>query len=253
MFNNKHIVNLKTPSSTNVIPLYIFQTFFTKKLSPNMQESVNLLRTTNPEFKYSLYDDNDCYNFILNNFPPSVADAYLRLIPGAYKADLWRYCILYMHGGIYLDIKYRPVNGFKFINLIDREHFVLDIPYSWSRKEYGIYNAFIVCKRHNKILLDCINQIVLNVKNNFYGTSPLEPTGPLLLGLVYKSYNDITTLDMYLSLHINYKKLQFQQEENIVYNNINILKIYNTYRSEQKKNTKLTYSQLWNKRNIYII
>jgi len=239
---------------STTIPLYIYQTFYTKNLSKDMQESVDLIKNTNPEFTYILADDDECYNFILNNFPPSVADAYLRIIPGAYKADLWRYCILYTYGGIYLDIKYKPVNNFKFINLVDREHFVLDAPYSWNINNYGIYNAFMVCTSHNKILLDCINQIVLNVKNNFYGGSCLEPTGPLLLGSVYKSYKDITTIDMYLNISIktNPKILQFQLEESIIYDNIKILISYNTYRSEQKKNPKKPhYSKLWKKKLVY--
>jgi len=244
---NRPIINSKTPTPIpkSKIPLFIYQTFYTKNLSKDMQESVDLIKTTNPEFTYSLSDDDECYNFILNNFPPSVADAYLRMIPGAYKADLWRYCILYTYGGIYLDIKYRPVNNFKFINLVDKEHFVLDAMHSWGYDIYSIYNAFMVCTRHNKILLDCINQIVLNVKNNFYGKSPLEPTGPLLLSSIYKSYNDITEIDMYLDV-------QYSHEESIVYNNTKILTAYNTYRSEQKKNPKKPhYSLLWKNKLVY--
>jgi len=218
-----------------------------------MQETVDLLRMTNPEFTYSLSDDDDCYNFILNNFPPSVADAYLRLIPGAYKADLWRYCVLYTYGGIYLDIKYKPVDGFKFINLIDREHFVSDIAYSYRLKNYGIYNAFMVCKQHNKILLDCINQIVLNVKNKYYGESCLEPTGPYLLGTIYKSYYDITKLDMRLLIKINYKLLfTNQKDEYIMYDNMIILTAYDTYRIEQKKYKTPHYIQLWKDKRIYL-
>merc|ERR1719476_8124 len=32
-------------------------------------------------------------------------EAYKSLRPAAYKADLWRLCVLWMHGGIYLDQK----------------------------------------------------------------------------------------------------------------------------------------------------
>ena len=51
------------------------------------------------------------------------------MVPGAYKADLWRYCILYIYGGIYIDIKLEPINGFRFRELLDKEYFVLDCPY----------------------------------------------------------------------------------------------------------------------------
>ena len=58
----------------------------------------------NSEYEYNLCDSNERENFIKNNFPKKVYDAYCRLLPGIYKTDLWKYCILYMHGGIYTDI-----------------------------------------------------------------------------------------------------------------------------------------------------
>ena len=33
-----------------------------------------------------------------------VYDAYTRIKPGAFKSDLWRYCVLYVYGGFYIDI-----------------------------------------------------------------------------------------------------------------------------------------------------
>ena len=95
-------------NSTNSIniPLNIFQTYHTLDLPPRMRKSVNKLIKNNPEFTHYLYDDDDCRKFIKNNFPSNVVNAFDKLIPGAYKADLWRYCVLYIHGGIYLDIKY---------------------------------------------------------------------------------------------------------------------------------------------------
>lgn len=59
----------------------------------------------NPEYEYNMFDDDESLKFIKENFKKEVADAYENVIPGAYKADLWRYCVLYIHGGVYLDIK----------------------------------------------------------------------------------------------------------------------------------------------------
>jgi len=33
-----------------------------------------------------------------------VKEAYDALIPGAFKADLFRYCVLFIYGGVYADI-----------------------------------------------------------------------------------------------------------------------------------------------------
>jgi mannosyltransferase OCH1-like enzyme len=99
------------------MPLKIFQTWYTKDLPPKMKKVVENIKTNNPKFEHYLFDDNDCRVFIKEKFPEEVLDAYDRLIPGAYKADLWRYCVLYIHGGIYMDIKFKCVNGFKLIEL----------------------------------------------------------------------------------------------------------------------------------------
>jgi len=52
-----------------------------------------------------LFHDAECRDFIAQEYPPDVLMAYDRLIPTAFKADLWRYCVLYKYGGVYLDAK----------------------------------------------------------------------------------------------------------------------------------------------------
>jgi mannosyltransferase OCH1-like enzyme len=165
----------------NIIPLNIYQTWHTKNLPQKMLNNVNKIKLNNPAFKHHLYDDNDCRKFIQENYPDDVLNAFDNLVPGAYKADLWRYCILYKYGGIYLDIKYKPHNKFKLINLTEKEHLVLDID------NECIYNALMVCLPNNQELLTAIKSIVYNVKHKFYGNSSLEPTGPGLLKKIIKS------------------------------------------------------------------
>ena len=223
----------------SVIPLNIFQTWHTKTLPPLMYNAVNSIRITNPRFKYCLYDDNDCHEFIKNNFPEDVLYAYDNLIPGAYKADLWRYCILYKEGGIYLDIKYKPINKFKFINLTESEHWVLDAD------GHGIYNALIVCKPENPILLQAIHQIVENVKNKYYGSNCLEPTGPHLLA---KYFNQ----DQKNCFDMKHEFINNLNNRFIYFNKYAVLKSYNGYLDEHNHNKKVDYyGHLWSIKQIY--
>ena len=227
------------PTYNLVIPANIFQTWHTKVLPPLMNNAVEHIKKCNPNFHYELYDDNDCREFIKNNYNDFILNAYDSLIPGAYKADLWRYCVLYKKGGIYLDIKYQPVNGFKFINLLEKEHWVLDADRT------GIYNALMVCKPGNKILLYAINQIVRNVKHSYYGQNPLEPTGPLLLAK-YFTKDEKKLFDMYHNYFENY------DNRFIYFNNFIVLKSYNGYIEEHVKNKKVPhYGVLWNNKRIY--
>ena len=205
-----------------------------------MFESVNLIKNLNPRFNYQLFDDDDCREFIKNNFEERVLHAFDSLIPGAYKADLWRYCILYKNGGIYLDIKYRPLNNFRFITMTEKEHWVLDAD------KNGIYNALMVCRPGNEILLKAINKIVENVKTKFYGNSSLEPTGPLLLSSFF-SLKEKQLFDM------NHNTFISQKNRFIYFNNYLIFKSYNSYLNEHSNNQKVEhYSILWKKKQIYI-
>jgi len=164
------------------IPLKIYQTCHTKHMSENMKQAINNVKNNNPEFEHFLYEDNECLEFIKNNFDQSVFDAYNSLNSKTYKADLWRYCILYINGCIYLDVSLQPVN-FKFIDFIDQEYFVSDTALKCGNNFYlPIYNGLIIVRPKNEILLNCINNIVFNVKNKQYFDNPWAPTGPVLLG-----------------------------------------------------------------------
>jgi mannosyltransferase OCH1-like enzyme len=232
----KNTVLVQTPS---VIPLNIFQTWHTKDLPPYMKKCVQTIQDCNPEFQHFLYDDQECRDFISKNFDVDVLYAYDSLIPGAYKADLWRYCVLYKYGGIYIDIKYQCANGFKLIQLTDKEYYVKDR----EQNRDGIYNAFMICKAGEHIMEKCINQVVENVRNRFYGKSPLDITGPNMMTDLFTK-NEVRNL-VILYLHNNGK--------DIIYNGSVILSAYPEYRIEQKQFQKtLYYDYLWKKREVYV-
>ena len=237
-----HIQNYKLNKNRiyeSVIPLKIYQTWHTKNLPPLMKYNVEKLKRSHPRFEHFLFDDNDCREFIKNNFDAQVLNAFDNLIPGAFKADLWRYCILYINGGIYLDIKYSSVNHFRFIELTEKEHWVLDID------KNNIYNALIVSKPNNPILLNCINKVVENVKNKFYGSSCVDPTGPGLVKL-FLSKDDKARIEM------EHLWTRPTGDKFIIYKNISILKMYNNYYTEQNIYKKVAhYTELWSKQKVY--
>ena len=143
-------------------------------LPPKMYECVvsNLIHNrVGVDCVYYLYNDADCRAFIQSAFPPDVVAAYDRLIPTAFKADLWRYCVLYKYGGVYLDIKYRT-QGPTLREIVERwgggggdggddllclERDAVDL---WAPGHFGIHNAFIITKPKNPLFLECIFRIV---------------------------------------------------------------------------------------------
>ena len=233
--NNNITIN---DTYNSVIPLKIYQTWHSKDLPPIMSSCINELKYLNPEFEHIIYDYDDCRQFIQENYDERILNAYNKLIPQAFRSDLWRYCVLYKNGGIYLDVKFRCSKGFKLICLTEQEYFVRDLD------KVGIYNALICCKPGNPIMLNCINNIVYNVETNYYGYRDLCVTGPHLLGKFFTQVQKNTLqieLNVINNLHI------------IKFNNRYILGMYNEYREEQNKYKKneLSYGQLWNLKKIY--
>ena len=242
-------------SYNSVIPLNIYLTWSIKKLPEKMQENVDRMKKVNPEFNIQIFDCDERREFIKNNFPGDILTAYDTLKPGAYKADLWRLCILYIYGGIYADIKLNCINNFKFIALTEKEHFILDRPlffYNiWKKGQIGLYNALLVAKPKNEFLLICINKISENVKNKNYSYSRFYPTGPGLLGEEYIKMLRENKSTMEMEAELDKLDLCFDNDQ-IIFNNVIILNYYKEYRTEQKQFSKTaTYEEIYNLKQIY--
>jgi mannosyltransferase OCH1-like enzyme len=87
-----------------LIPNVVYQTWKTKKLPGQVQAQIDIMKSLNPEYTFNLFDDTEMNSWMEENVPADVLSAYKSLQVGAAKADLWRYCILFKMGGIYLDI-----------------------------------------------------------------------------------------------------------------------------------------------------
>jgi mannosyltransferase OCH1-like enzyme len=229
----------KQKNKQSVIPLNIYQVWHSKtELPKSVKESIELVKKQNPEFTHYLFDEKECRDFLKKNFSKQILNTYDKMIPHALKADLWRYCFLYKNGGIYLDSKYYCMNGFKFILLTDKEYFCRDVDLSLG----GIYNAILICKPKNKILLKAIKQVVKNVKNEYYGPAFHCPTGPGML----KSFFTQTQLDnLELTHEFVNDKLRF-----IKLDDYRILKYHENYTNEKtQKNNHWTIH--WKNRTMY--
>ena len=220
-----------------VIPLHIYQVWHDFKDMPSsVKESIDTLKEQNPEFEHHLYDETMCLTFIKNNFPKRVVQAFDKVVPYALKADIWRYCILYKKGGVYLDSKYYGINGFKLITLTDKEYFCRDVKIAHS----GIYNAFMICKPGNKKLLQTIKQFVKNTEDNYYGFTAVC-VGPLMMKQIF------TPKEM-KELVLESEKIT-DKERYITFHGKRILQRHLGYASAQSKKT--AWWQHWVNRTLY--
>lgn len=178
----------------NVIPKKIYQSWKTKNLPEKMQKIVEKTKQMNPEYEYELWDDSDCYNFLLQNFGKNYADAFDILIPGAFKCDFWRYAVLYVNGGIYMDLDMTPEVPFseiirkndQFVSIVD-----MKVP---QRHPCAIYQAFIACRPKHPIMLTSLQLTFYNIVSRRHDIDEkygnLGVTGPIVVGIAMNLYWD---------------------------------------------------------------
>ena len=185
-YYNSHMNRDFTPSIKNEnIPLNCFMCWNDKNMPPFMKQNVISLIKYNSAIRFHIYHELQGRSFIEKHFSERVLFAYDTLIPYSYKRDLWKYCVLYIRGGMYLDIKYNCVNGFQLQTLCSDEYVVLDRPGNWEPGTYGIHTGLIIVKPQNEIMNKCIDTIVENVTQKIYGWDNSYPTGAGLLGKIY--------------------------------------------------------------------
>jgi len=137
----------------------------------------NRLMSLSYEYRYVSTEAREEY--LRENAPKDVYEAYMKLTDGAAQADLWRVTTLYLQGGIYMDIDAtlvwplsRILNGVK------------DALYIKIKNDTEITNYFLATAPNNPHFKKVMDAIVHNIHNydpkvGVYGT-----TGP-------KVFNDM--------------------------------------------------------------
>lgn len=148
--------------NTNLIPKYVKDT----------------IKNLNPDYKYYLINFETgkqlINNYIDDAFDNKLKNSILQRLDTmpryCHKSDLLRYCLLYMFGGVYLDVDLEPLISFDEMN-VDNVDFMTSFgrggnPYIINNeKVYPITsNGFIISSKGNPILLDLINNIINNDK-----------------------------------------------------------------------------------------
>ena len=245
---------LKKEYKKQKIPKVIIQTYKSRIINDKaLYESILTFIELNPDYEYKFFDNIECRNFINENFEKTILDYYDKLIPGAFQADLFRYCYLYIHGGCYFDCKNilkKPISDL----LNDDDNLILcqDID------EDCYYNSIIISEPRNKIFMKAINIITNNIDNfdtlydlykkkvtlkkPYYGT--LNLTGPNLLYISSKGlidYDKNIKLRHYIDgSYKDYKNLK------IMFNNeLFALKSYYSWKESNNH-----YNKLWIKKEI---
>lgn len=243
--------NKSGPKEINGMPLAIYQSWQSHIVPKGMKQNILNTVANNPEFDYYLYSDADSRAFIKMYYDDDVVAAFDSLRPGAYKSDLWRYCILYKLGGVYFDIKMVPL--VPLYNLVEDNKYVFVKDFTVPGKKIlnmrdCVWNGLMISPPNNKIFKYCIDEVVESYKMRLYRNNPLDITGPCLLGRIIKTY-DPSNYFKYMILNIN------KENDRVIllYHNVPFFIVeYPEYRKEQQMFQKSThYHQAWHNKQVY--
>jgi glycosyltransferase involved in cell wall biosynthesis len=183
--NLDHLTKHYPTAVARKIPYNLFQTFETKDISPALQTFLDSWKERNPQYKYIFHDSNDRDQF-MKEFDIRAWKAYRRLLPGAFKADLWRCCVLYKYGGVYADIDMVCLGKIDdFLN--ETTEFVL----ADNLDEKLLCNAFIAAPPGSEILRECIDRMVKIVETDSFP----EDRGYFACGTIANCVNKFMGLD----------------------------------------------------------
>lgn len=159
-------------SKTNSkIPKIIWQTNYTNKVSLPVYCNYLFNRLISPDFEYRYVSTEKRLEFIKEQMPAEISQAYEKLTDGAAQADMWRMITLNHFGGVYMDIDAHAVWPIsKMIDPNAEEMFLLN--------KQHFTNYFIASAPNNPYLGKTIELIVDNIKNKRVGGGVYDLTGP---------------------------------------------------------------------------
>lgn len=152
----------------------IFQIYHDKRLIPNFVEEH--IKNLNPTYSYNFINFEKGKEIIKNEYKDeTIKDKILYCLDNypryCHKSDLLRYCLLYIYGGVYIDVDLKPLLPFDEIIQDDVEFLT-----SFGRAGTPVYlvnntpvypvtsNGILISKKGNPILLNLINHSITNKK-----------------------------------------------------------------------------------------
>ena len=228
------------------VPFILHEFWHSRRTPKIMAEVIQKQIQMNPEFDTYIYSEKEAIAFLKQHFDADVLRAYMGFKPTAYRSDLFRYCVLYIHGGVYMDTKMDFTVPLKEL-IVSPELLVLKPNIKWCGDGRGVNNTFLITPPKSTILRTAIDEIVKGYKARSYKENELDITGPCLLG-------DI--LNRTKQTHLREKAHCECKEDGIHFvftcGGKEVARSYLEYRDEQQRMQKEpSYKDLYRKGDVY--
>ena len=165
------------------IPKILFRTSALKseQLSVELRKILKDSKEINPGYQQVYFDDDDINKFVSQEYP-QYERSYHALVPGAYRADLFRLLVLYKYGGIYNDIGHSYFIPVEQIIGKGDEFVAATEVNKWHSFAHALYNGILAAYPGHPFVKFMIEDIIYTVDHCMYMADPLDITGPAAIG-----------------------------------------------------------------------
>jgi len=164
----------------------VFQVLITEdeitEIPSSLVNCISTVRALSNGHSHFVLQGSVIRGLIASRMDSQILQAYDGLVPFAYKADLARYCLLYLFGGWYFDIAGRLNAPLPVVESASHVFFK-DAP-NPGLPSWDVHNGLIYATQGSSIMMSTILAIAKNYSERWYGINALCPTGPNLLGRV---------------------------------------------------------------------
>jgi inositol phosphorylceramide mannosyltransferase catalytic subunit len=177
---------------------FIFQTWKNTEVPEKWKKAQETVINMNKGYEYKLFTDEDNRNFVKDYFP-FFLETYDKFEYNIQRADAVRYCILYIHGGIYLDLDYQCNKSFDEVETLLTKP--IGLVRSINTPNVTTNSIMISTVKKHPMWLECIRNMMKKTPFFIRGKhlKVMTSTGPIMLNRVRKQKkftNDIQLLNI---------------------------------------------------------
>jgi mannosyltransferase OCH1-like enzyme len=136
------------------VPAHIFQTWETTDVPVRWREAQRTVLERNPTAQYTLITDAARYE-VLHQYFPELIPTMQRFPYAVQRADLIRYVLMYVYGGIYLDLDYVCLQSLHTLAAELPPQCDVGLIWSNNRSQY-VTNSFLMSRPGSTFWLDVI-------------------------------------------------------------------------------------------------
>lgn len=177
-----------------IIPKKIHQLWLNKNIKSypkSYDKYINTWKIDN--YEYKLWNFDECIELIKNNFNEKIYNTFIKIKPDICKCDLARFCIVYIYGGLYVDLNVECLNKNIEFFLKNKEIILYQEPEHHNTLGYKkLFNGIFASIPKNKFIYDWIDKMCDYMIYNNYGSvySVHYTTGPISFYHFYENYKN---------------------------------------------------------------